>query len=305
MSRILIPVDFSLPCHNAYRFALHLAEEMDLDVVLTHYYSGSIDPRVPLYITGDGTIQGSHEEQLRKFAYSTGPGATQPLVEPPCGVEVTFETEVSFSPSAAIIKRAHRPDISLVVMAPRSSPPMLDKWLGSTSTTVSEACRRPVILVPDGASFRSFEEIVVANNYTTADPYPLWQLEGLANLFGAKVHFIHVNTLAEKGKPRFLPWKLMEELLDRTPAANYPFEVVTVEDKDISHGLMGYADEVDADLIVIVNQTRSRWRAMLRASLTQDLALRSQRPVLVLHTATLAAPTDTIAAPEFAGDEAG
>lgn len=286
MSRILLPVDFSLACYNAYRFALHLAEEMKLDVVLTHYYSGSIDPRIPLYVSGDGTILGSHLARLKQFAYSTTSSTTVPLVEPPCGVELTFETELSYSPAAAILKRAKQPDISLIVMPPKSSAPLFDKWLGSTATTVSEAANRPVFIVPPLARYQSFDEIVVANNYSTADPYPLWQLEQMVQLYGSKVHFIHV-TKPEQGSPRFLPWKLMEELLERTPAANYPFEVATVNDEDISEGLMKYAEGVGAQLIVIVNQTRSRWRAMLRASLTQDLALRSSLPILVLHTTAM------------------
>ncbi|WP_168797482.1 universal stress protein [Neolewinella litorea] len=301
---ILIPVDYTVASHNAYRFGLHLAEEMGLNVVLAHYYSGSIDPRIPLQFTGDGTIQGSHLEHLRQFAYSTCAYASPPLVELPCSVEVAYEADVSFSPSAAIIKRAHRSDIILVVMASRSSPPLLGKWLGSTSTTVSEACTRPVFLVPEAASFQPFREIVVANNYNTADPYPLWQLEGLADLFKAKVHFTHVDTAKGMGAPRFLPWKLMEELLDRTPAANYPFEAVTVRDKDIARGLIDYADQVAANLIVIVNQTRSRWQALLRATLTQDLALRSHLPVLVLHTATISLARQVVAQ-EFADGEAG
>ena len=47
---------------------------------------------------------------------------------------------------------------------------------------------------------------------------------------------------------------------------------------------MNYADEVNADLVVIVNDSRNRWQAFLQATLTQDLALRANRPVLVLHT---------------------
>ncbi|CAH1000702.1 hypothetical protein LEM8419_01836 [Neolewinella maritima] len=293
MSRILIPVDFSLACHNAYRFGLHLAEELTLDVVLTHYYSGSIDPRGTLYIGGDGTIHGSHLERLRQFAYATAESPSYPSVEPPCGVEVTYEVEVRMSPAAAIIQRAHQADISMVVMPPRSSDGFLGKWLGSTATTVSEACDRPIYLVPPHCRYRPFRHVVVANNHATADPYPLWQLEGLAEYYASKVHFVHVEVPDRDLPLRFVPWELMHELTEAKPGADYAYEVVSVEDKDISHGLLDYAERIDANLIVIVNQTRSRWQAILRRTLTQDLALRSRFPLLVLHNSTAAQAKST------------
>ena len=290
MSRILVPVDFTLICHNAYRYALHLAEDLDLDVVLVHYYSGSIDPRSPLVIAGDGTIQGSQEERLRQFAYASAEEPSYPLLEPPCNVAVTYEVEPALRPAAAITRRAAAPDISLVVLPPRSSGSLLGKWLGSTATTVSETCDRPVYLVPPEARYRRPRQVVVADNKATADPYPLWQLEELTVAYGARVHFVHVEKPARELALRYTPWPLMEELLEAERDAELPFEVVTVEDKDISQGLLDYADTIDADLLVIINQTRGHWQAVLRASLTQDLTLRSSLPVLVLHVARTATP---------------
>ncbi|MCP9234583.1 universal stress protein [Lewinella sp. JB7] len=283
MSHILIPTDFSIPSHNAYRYGLHLAKELDLDVVLVHYYSGSIDPRTSLYIGGDGSIQGSFEERLRQFAYPSGDGSRYPLVEPPSGVNLSFETDVSLTPATAIIRRAARADITMVVMAPRSGKAILGKWLGSTATTVSEACDKPVFIVPPHMRYRPFRRLVVANNHATADPYPLWQLSELAEHFGSKVDFVHVQHAGEDR--RFVPWQLMEQLVESDDGAHFPFEVSTVQGRDLSQGLLDYADNISADLIVIVNRTRTRWRAFLQATLTQDLALRSRIPVLVLHTA--------------------
>lgn len=284
MSRILIPVDYSLPCHNAYNFGLHLAAELGLDVVLSHYYSGSLDPRTNLVIAGDGTIHGSHLERLRQFAYSSIEGADHVPVEPPRGVEVTYEVGLSMTPSSAISKRAEHADISLVVMATRSTERLLGKWLGSTSTTVSESCYRPVYLVPPQARYRHFDRIVVANNRATADAYPLWQLEGLADMYESKVHFVHVAPPEQDLPLRFVPWELKEELERIKPGAEgYSFELVAVEDKDISRGLLRYAEDIDADLLVIIGETRKRWQAILRRTLTQDLALRSGLPLLILH----------------------
>ncbi|MEO0732124.1 MAG: universal stress protein [Bacteroidota bacterium] len=284
MSCILIPVDFSVPSHNAYRFGLRLAEDLNMGVVLVHYYEGSFNPNEPLIISGGGSIHDSYLNRLWDFARASGEEGLPP-VELPADLEITYETGVTLSPSADIIKRALEPDIDLVVMATRSSKRLLDRWLGSTSITVSEACPRPVFLVPPAVKFTPFKRIVVANNHATADPLPLWELETLADFHDAKVHFVHVENEDRPLVNRFVPWALMEELTGDGNEVDYPFEVVNVEEDDITEGLLDYAEDVQANLVVIVNRLRKRWQALLRASLTQDLALHSEEvPILVLHT---------------------
>jgi nucleotide-binding universal stress UspA family protein len=284
MSNILIPVDFSLSCHNAYRYGLHLAKHFGLNVVLAHYYNGSISTNSPLIIAGDGTIRGSYIERLRHFAYSHAEGIDYPLVQPPTGVEVNYELVSTFSVSASINQRAAADDITMVVMAPRSSKTILGKWLGSTSTTVSESCSKPVFIVPNEAVFHSFDHIVVANNHSTADPYPFWQIEMLARMQKSMVHFVHVDWPGQNSQLKFSPWRLMEKLVEESPTVEYPFEVTSVENEDVTEGLIAYADEVGASLITIINNSRNRWQALLRATLTQDISLKSHIPVLVLHT---------------------
>lgn len=284
MSSILVPIDYSLASHNAYQYALYLADKMGLDVLLAHYYSGSIDPRTTLYFGGDGTIQGSHEERMRQFAHPTAEGVDYPLIAPHVGITVTYETGVRISPASAIIRRARRADISIIVMPPHSSDTLLGRWLGSTAITVSEASDRPVYLVPSHALYRPFRRLVVANNHQLANPYPLWQLKGLAEMYGAKVHFVHIKKPDRCLPLKFEPWRSMENLTRAQPGTEYPFEVNTVEDKDVSQGLMDYAEDIEADLLVVINRTRSYWQAIAHATLTQDLALRSRLPILVLHT---------------------
>lgn len=296
MSSILVPVDFSLPCHNAYRYGLHLAEKLKCNLVLVHYAPGSMATDQPLVFQGDGSIHGSYFQRLKDFANSVAEGVDYPLAEPPKGVAVTYETSMVFSVTASIIARAAQEDIIAVVMAPRSSKRMLGKWLGSTSTTVSESCNRPVYLIPDGVRFRPFHQVVVANNHLTAKTYPLWQVDALAKMYSSHIHFVHVEWPSQYGPLKFVPWRLMEKLVDEEPA-KYPFDVVTVEKEDITAGLLEYADRIDADLIAIVNNVRNRWRSLLHASLTQDLALHATRPVLVLHTEDAPATERILTAP--------
>ena len=281
MSHILVPVDFSIPSHNAYNYALRLAEELNLNIILAHYYNGSMQPNEPLLLQDGLSIHDSYLQRLQEFSALKEQENQRYLDR----ASITFEATAALTDSAAIITRAQAEDIDLVVMATRSTQRTLGKWLGSTSITVSEACEKPVFLIPPKVYFVPFEKIVVANNHTTADPLPLWELKSLADFYRAAVHFVHIESENYPESQRFVPWALMQELFHEDNDVHYPFKVVTVEEEDITGGLLKYAEKIDANLIVVVNRLRKRWQALLHASLTQDIALHSEDfPILVLHT---------------------
>jgi nucleotide-binding universal stress UspA family protein len=285
MSTILVPIDFSIPSHNAYRYALLLAKNLKFDLVLAHYYGPGINATEPLVVKDDGSLGEDYTERLRAFARPVGPNLDYPQVDLPADVTIHYESEVALANSATIINRAKQSDISLVVMATRSTKRFMGNWLGSTSTTVSEACTRPVFLIPEDAHFTPFNQVVVANNHQTEEPYPLWKLEGLADIFKGALHFVHIRNPDQAQPPRLELWRSMNDLASDLSEhqAPYPFKVVTVDAKDISKGLLEYAEQVDADLVVVINQRRSRWQSLLSNSLSQFIALRSTRPLLVLH----------------------
>lgn len=284
MSKLLIPVDFSLASHNAYAYGLKLAEALGVNVHLVHYYSGSMNPNEPFVLAGDGSIQGSFQHRLEQFAFPAGEGFDYPLAEPPATVEVTCEVGVAFPVAAAIKNRAEQDDIELVVMSTRTGKAVLEKWLGSTSAVVSESCNRPIFLIPPRATYHKIDNIVVANHHETAEAFPLWQIEVLAEFTQARVHFVHVEQTLLGRKTDFLPWKLMTELTSNDPEWKDKYEVIAVKESSISQGLVHYADQVDADLIVVVNRLRSYWKSLLYRGTTQNMAFETERPLLVLHT---------------------
>jgi nucleotide-binding universal stress UspA family protein len=260
MSKILIPVDFSLASHNAYAYGLKLAETLGLNVHLVPYYSGSINPQEELVFTGDGSIHGSFQTRLEQFAFPAGEGFDYPLAEPPKSVTVTCEVDVAFPVASAIKKRAEQDDVELVVMATRTGNAVLEKWLGSTSAVVSESCNCPIFLIPPNASYERIDNIVVANHHETSEAFPFWQIEVLSEFTQAKVHFVNVEHTNLGRKTEFVPGKLIAELTQSDPNWKERYEVVAVKENSISKGLIHYADQVDADLVVIVNQLRSYWK---------------------------------------------
>lgn len=284
MSKILVPVDYTLNCHNAYKYALHLAESTGQDIILVHYYTSSLDPNTPLAFAGDGSIRGSYLHRLEQFALNFEEeenAAALTLLSKKLNIQ--YETAAVFSVSGAILKRAQQDDVELLVMATRSTSGFFDRWLGSTSITISESCNRPVFLIPPSTKYQPIKRIVVANHNETAEAYPLWQIDTLSKFTGAEVYFVHVEHPERITHKKFVPWKTMEQLhIDSD--AQHTFTTLTVDNKTVSKGLVNYAESVGAHLTVVVNRIRSHWRAVLYAGVTQGVALRTSCPLLVIHT---------------------
>lgn len=274
---VLVPIDFSMCCYNAFRYSLQLAAETGRNIVLAHYDKNhftaqSSEQKTATINRMDQFIQPTNH--LRDFDFE----------ELPANVKISFESHSVAQPVDSIVARAEQGDIDLVVMGSKASPSITKKWFGSTSVRVSMNCDRPVFLIPPSVKFTPFERILVANSVDVAEPYPLWQIKGLTEVYQSKVHFVHVDNEDQSANMRFSPWRLAEELMDKEPKVSYPYTIASVNDDDISKGLLSYAQEVDANLVVLINRPERGATKIAHETLTQDIMLRADYPLLILHT---------------------
>lgn len=284
MSNILVPVDFSINCYNALRYGIKLAEATGRNLIVAHY-SVDLFYHVTEYDESeDASFRRAYIKRLENFSNPANHLRDFDFEDIPRSVKVTYEYESVTVPVKRIVDRAHQKDVDLVVMGNRASPIKGTKWYGSTSLRVSSLCERPVFLIPPKAVFRKIDRIVVANAHEVADPYALWQIEGISELYNASVHFVHVDEPGTMAAVRFKPWRLMSELTDKWPEPSYNFTIASVANHDISGGLLKYAGEIDAKLLIMINRLEDQIGKLVYESLTQDVAIRSSLPLLILHT---------------------
>ncbi|PHI19724.1 hypothetical protein CEQ90_11800 [Lewinellaceae bacterium SD302] len=281
MGKILVPVDFSINCYNAFRYGMRLAEATGREVLVAHYFRSSLGNEN----TGSQSdYQSVAVEKIRQFVLPVNHLRDFDYEDFSVATKIFFESRPASNVAAAIRSRAEQEDIDIVVMGTKSSAAVHEKWLGSVSIRVSAVCDRPVFLIPPKVDFTPMKRIVVANTSLVAEPYALWQIKGLAELYSSKVYFVHVSRPETDGDLRFIPWQLMRELHDGEPAVGYNYTVAEVNDEDISQGLLTYVAEIHADVLVMVNDTKSADQKIIHETLTQDLALRANLPIVVLHT---------------------
>ena len=269
MNNILVPIDFSICCYNAFRFGLHLAEATGRNLLVVHYRTNRFSTQDAEHAVTINRMEQfvQSENHLRDFDFE----------ELPESVKIRFEANSVDKPAAAIKERAEQSDVDMVVMGSKTLVKTVGTWYGSTSIRVSSACDRPVFLIPPTAKFVPFKQVVVANSFEVATPYPLWQIEELAGIYQSKVHFLHIDNPDQETSVRFTPWRLMDELAGKEPKVSYPFVVSAVSDNDISKGILDYGQDIDASLIVVVNDLNLQDNRVFHKTLTQI-------PLLVLHT---------------------
>lgn len=283
MSHILVPVDYSVNAKNAYIYALQLAERLRMNIKVLHVYNTSALPYEAVYFEGEDSIENVDEHKLRAYVRSAPNDVDYEDLQVPKGVDIKFESVINLSVAAGIRLAADEDDVDMIVMGTTNKTGVFVNWLGSTASQVSETAPKPVLLVPPKVKFENYRRIVVANHYETTEKATLSQITAWAELFGSALHFVHVVFPKDKSPHELIGRATTEQLLTMDPPLRIAFEVTNLKHESVADGLENYAEEQQADLLIVVNKKRSNWSALLRRSLTQRLALATKRPILIMH----------------------
>ena len=274
MKKFLVPTDFSSTSRNALHYALQLAKELQAEAIeIVHVFlpetAGEAD-----FIPPVAQLMDSRKEMLQTFVKESLKGY-EPL---PC--PITHEVMVGF-PGDELTQASE--DYDIIVMGTTGQSGILEKLFGSVSSSVSQRAHCPVLLVPHDASFQPIRHIVYASNYESADKDMVDKLAAFNAPFKAHVHFVHVKR--DKDIPIGFT-QAREEIfreLFKTGEPAFAFDMAEVENDDIVEGLSQYAEELKADLAVMVTRHRSIWQSILHHSQTKRMALATHIPLMVLH----------------------
>jgi K+-sensing histidine kinase KdpD len=95
--------------------------------------------------------------------------------------------------------------------------------------------------------------------------------------FQSELHFIHVEDFSS-GVSKII-W---DELF--TPAnKNLSFKIQSIYGEDKIEELKKYADANRINLMVFVSQHRGFWENLIHSSITQNVAMVSDIPIMVMH----------------------
>lgn len=289
LRRILVPVDLSPASENALVFACHIANLLDANVEVVYAMDSLFEGASPSpsgFLSGyRKTMQNEVDAFVRnatkdsQIKYRGIPNAPEDSKHEPGSSPPWLQTDIVFGfPEEVLFELSKKMD--LIIMGTTGRGDLTRKIFGSVSISLSKNAECPVLLVPPQATYFGFHNILYASNFDSLDPLTVKQTVAFARRFKGQLHFVHVGQAGEKGAD--LEKKLFEiNYVYADPEK--PFIFSKIVGTNVVESLHEYAFEHRIDLFVFVTHQRSFWADLLHHSISKDMLLHTNTPVLVIH----------------------
>jgi len=280
IKNILVPTDFSVSAGNAFRYAKHLAEVLGATVTVVHV-NESILPTSELAITpiADLEINLLTQESMEMFVAednTSDDGDVQVMVKNKVKTQ-TFRGDLVDT----LVGLSSAKDASLMVIGTTGLEDFMSKIIGSTSLELANKAHCPVILVPRDAKWQKINKIMYASNYESITPGLIEYVSDFAQFLDATIHFVHISNVNEELEDEGVDVQWNEIF----PASNQieDFEVHSIDGDNKLDELKNYAKKHKINMMAFVSKHRNFWDHLMHRSVTENMALSTDIPMMVMH----------------------
>ncbi|MFY0252810.1 universal stress protein [Chitinophaga sp. 30R24] len=276
MKTILVPTDFSDTAYNAAIYAISLAKTIGVSrIVLYHAYELIVPiPDMPSMIpmVNPDDLRDASLEGLEKMK-----SELSDLVPS----DVTLVTRADNTLLSATIQDVSKnEEADLIVMGITGGSKLEEILVGSHTVDVAKVSTTPVLIVPPQAKFKPVRNIVFATDLKeVVETTPIDHLQQLLTLFNAEVQVINID---HKNK-NFAPNTTFETLMLDAMLEKFNPVYHFIDNTDVVEGIMNFADESQADLILTIPKKHGLFEGLFKRSRTSRLAYQTHIPLLTLH----------------------
>ncbi|HYC30446.1 MAG TPA: universal stress protein, partial [Chitinophagaceae bacterium] len=193
------------------------------------------------------------------------------------GIRCTYLVRLGF-PSDEIDAVIEDQPIDLVVMGMHGKG-TLEKWMGSTTTSTIKKIDKPILVVPEQATYNDLQNVTYATDFSyTVDFHVYEPLLSLLKQFNARLHIVHV----QKNKDEIKGQDVAGEMQLDPAFQSIPHEFHLVADTDVRHGIETYLEKQPTDLLVMVTHEHSFMERLFRKTHTTAMVYNTHVPLLVL-----------------------
>lgn len=271
MKHILVPVDFSEQSVAAAKVAAKIAKKVGADIFLLHMLEmpeGVID------------IQGGSDNStpaallfLKRVHERFDEFKDNDFFE-----DIVLTESVQFHKTFdGVIDESKKQNVDLIVMGSSGASGIKGMIIGSNTEKVVRHSDVPVLVIKKGNEDLEINDIVFASNFDENGKANFQKVMNFAKIFDANLHLLYVNTAAN-----FNSTKKISTTISRFVASfemsNY--ETYIYNDISIEQGVLNYTNDINADLIALNTHGRSGILQLFNASISEDLANHSLKPVI-------------------------
>ncbi|HEX8326168.1 MAG TPA: universal stress protein [Hymenobacter sp.] len=283
MKNFLVPTDFSPEAHHAYEVALQLARQAGGTVTLLHVLE-DLDDSSGGFSTLGGAVGGPGIDAIYpiKLMEATKRRLLGLLVEgADLAGDVPVQETIKTGPvEESILRAIERYSADLVVMGARSHSGAAHFFVSSNTERMIRLAPCPVLAVKHRHVPFEVKNIIFPSDFTEETLQAVGPLrEMLATFPEATLHLLHVVG----DRDAFAAHQRMKDFAQRTQL-RAP-RLAEFNAGSTTAGIEQYAQQVQADLVIIPNHVRSSLSSLFRTRTAEFVATHAFPPVLTYHFA--------------------
>lgn len=271
IKNILVPTDFSKCSVYAVKVAAQLAKKLDATVHLLHV----IETPVVAYDAGMVNFESLPQAMFMKELADDN---LKNLLRESFLKGIKIESKIEYD---AIYKRINQyvedQKVDLIVMGSHGAKGVNEIVLGSNAERVVRYSSCPVLTIKQEYANFDVKNILIASNFYNEADTMFKAFKQFTTLFNADLHFVRVNTpINFETTPE--SHEKMDNFARRHHIEEYSFGIYN--DQTEEDGILNYADEINADLLVLGTHGRTGLAHLIKGSIAEDLLNHSKRAVL-------------------------
>ncbi|MBF9254623.1 universal stress protein [Pontibacter sp. 172403-2] len=279
MRKILVPTDFSEEARNAFEVALAIARKTGAAIKLLHVVE--VPHTANFSATGDVMVGNNMDQLYTVQLLEITKMQMGRLLEAVDHKGVEVEQEVETGLIISNIKRTVQDEqVDLVVMGSKGASGLDEFLIGSNTEKVVRAADCPVLTVKHRQPAFEVREVVLASDFKREIGAAIEKFKYFQEMFGARLHLLYVNTPGAFESSSILHRRL-QEIADKYGLRNYTIN--TYNDTNEEDGILHFAQDIKADLIMMATHGRTGLAHLLSGSIAEDLVNHTHKPVLTIH----------------------
>lgn len=271
MKTVIVPTDFSRTAHKALQFAITVAQNLNLDLVLLHVFnlSGSLPYESPSQIeqeireaqkASDKQLAAVKEQYLHDFSNDIKILSVYGVI------------------SEVIEQVATQAKAEFIVMGTRGAKDLWSNIMGSNAFQVVKNASCPVFVIPEKASIQDMKSIIYASDYTNDEVQVVRSIVDIAQSFKAKTKVVHIHDVEE---PSISEDETLSDWL-LSFFENEKLESHVALGSNTIEGIENYIKNNEADLLVLAMKNRDFFENIFHTSVTKHFIQHFNMPLLVL-----------------------
>jgi nucleotide-binding universal stress UspA family protein len=266
MKKIVVPTDFSPDAEKAYALAGQIASNANGEIILLHIISSHLDfinnmsfgtyaPNMVFDQDPTAEIENAKvklEELVKSDVFK--------------GAKVTYFISESYrsNPLKDVLDFLNKHEHSLIVMGTSG-----DDFGGDTNAElVARKAIIPVLTVRDKIEDVNIRKILVPTDFHTVDVKFMHRVATLANVFGALVEYVYINTPKHFKDTDYIEkeWRRFKKKYDLDSNSFSVFN-----DHDVELGIVKMVERSNASLLALPTHGRTGFGHLFRGSYTEDI----------------------------------